>query len=81
MWFNRDEFDFYARFHSWGSARETFDWEELCNLEITIPSLSIQNSIISIQKIIDQKINLLDTLKQNIEPLVSIIIKNVMHKN
>lgn len=28
----RDEFDRYARFHSWGSARETFDWDEMCDV-------------------------------------------------
>ena len=29
MYFNRAEFDRYARFHSWGSARETFTWNDL----------------------------------------------------
>ena len=32
MWFRRPEFDRYARFHSHGSAREVFDWEELCEI-------------------------------------------------
>ena len=27
MLFEQDEFDRYSRFNSWGSARETFDWE------------------------------------------------------
>ena len=31
LWFKRSEFDRYARFHSNGSAREIFDWEEMCN--------------------------------------------------
>jgi type I restriction enzyme, S subunit len=31
MWFSRPEFDRYARFKSHGSAREIFDWEEICN--------------------------------------------------
>ena len=29
---NREEFDRYARFHSWGSARETFYWLEICDI-------------------------------------------------
>ena len=37
MWFKRPEFDRYARFHSHGSAREIFDWEEMCN--VTLPKL------------------------------------------
>ena len=35
----RDEFDRYARFHSWGSARETFDWDEMCDVRIPIPAI------------------------------------------
>lgn len=38
----RDEFDRYARFHSWGSARETFDWDEMCDVRIPIPAIEIQ---------------------------------------
>ena len=33
---SRSEFDRYARFNSWGSARETFDWEELCRIKIAL---------------------------------------------
>ena len=42
MFFNRPEFDRYARFHSWGSARETFDWSEMCDVEIELPPIEIQ---------------------------------------
>lgn len=42
MYFNRPEFDRYARFHSWGSARETFRWEDLCDMDIVLPPLPIQ---------------------------------------
>ena len=33
MFFNRPEFDRYSRFNSWGSARETFSWEDFCDIE------------------------------------------------
>ena len=42
LWFRRTEFDRYARFHSHGSAREIFDWEEMCNVELPIPSIPEQ---------------------------------------
>jgi type I restriction enzyme S subunit len=42
MFFNRPEFDRYARFNSWGSARETFSWEAMCDVEILLPSVEIQ---------------------------------------
>lgn len=48
MYFNRPEFDRYARFNSWGSARETFDWETLCNIDIELPNLSTQQKYVDI---------------------------------
>ncbi len=46
MWFRRPEFDRYARFHSHGSAREVFDWDELCNVMLPIPSIARQREIV-----------------------------------
>jgi len=48
MFFNRPEFDRYARFNSWGSARETFDWSEMCDIEIELPPIDIQQKYIDI---------------------------------
>src|SRR5699024_2508670 len=33
LWFSRPEFDRYARYHSHGSVRESFDWNEMCQVE------------------------------------------------
>ena len=43
---SREEFDRYSRFNSWGSARETFDWEELCRVEIPLPSIEVQQELV-----------------------------------
>lgn len=48
MYFNRPEFDRYTRFNSWGSARETFDWDEMCSIDIDLPPLPIQEKVIAI---------------------------------
>ena len=40
MYFNRPEFDRYSRFNSWGSARETFSWEDMCDMDIDLPPVS-----------------------------------------
>ena len=50
LWFCRPEFDRYARFHSWGSARETFPFEEMKRLRLPIPPIDKQRAIISIYK-------------------------------
>jgi type I restriction enzyme S subunit len=50
IWFNRAEFDRYARFNSWGSARETFNWDDLCNVEIPIPDIDEQRKYVALYK-------------------------------
>lgn len=50
LWFLRPEFDRYARFHSWGSARETFNLDDMKRVCIPIPDKSIQQAIVDIYK-------------------------------
>lgn len=48
MFFNRPEFDRYSRFNSWGSARETFSWEDFCDIDITLPSIDQQRKYVDV---------------------------------
>lgn len=48
MYFNRPEFDRFSRFNSWGSARETFSWEDLCDIDIELPSIQIQQKYVDV---------------------------------
>jgi len=48
IWFRRSEFDRLARFNSWGSAREVFSFEDLCDTRIPLPPLEVQRSIVSL---------------------------------
>lgn len=48
MYFNRPEFDRYSRFNSWGSARETFDWADMCDIDIDLPPLEIQQKYVDV---------------------------------
>ena len=48
MYFNRPEFDRYSRFNSWGSARETFSWEDMCDMDIELPSIEIQQKYVDV---------------------------------
>lgn len=50
IYFNRSEFDRFARFNSWGSARETFTWEDMCDIEIDLPPVEIQKKYVDIYK-------------------------------
>ncbi len=46
--FNRSEFDRFVRFNSWGSARETFDWADLCDVKIPIPDIEEQRKFVTL---------------------------------
>ena len=48
MYFSRPEFDRYSRFNSWGSARETFSWEDFCDIDITLPSIEQQRKYVDV---------------------------------
>lgn len=48
MFFNRPEFDRYSRFNSWGSARETFSWDDLCDTNITLPDIDTQRKFVDV---------------------------------
>ena len=58
MWFSRPEFDRYARFHSHGSAREIFDWSEMCDVMLPIPSIERQREIVVEYETLSKRIRL-----------------------
>ena len=67
MWFQRPEFDRYARFHSHGSAREIFDWDELCNVMIPLPSIERQREIVEEYETLSRRISLNEQMIQKLE--------------
>ena len=71
----RDEFDRYARFHSWGTARETFDWDEMCDVRIPIPAIEIQQDIVNIYEAYLTRKEINEKLKTQIKDLCPILIK------
>lgn len=50
MYFNRKEFDRYARINSWGSATELFSFSDLCDMDLALPDISIQRKYVAIYK-------------------------------
>lgn len=75
MFFNRTEFDRYARFHSWGSARETFTWDDLIKVEIPIADITVQKSIAGIYTVYKERKKINEKLKVQIKDICPILIK------
>lgn len=67
MWFRRPEFDRYARFHSHGSAREVFDWDELCNVMLPVPTLSRQRELVAEYETLTHRIRLNEQMIAKLE--------------
>ena len=75
MFFNRTEFDRYARFHSWGSARETFTWNDLIEVQIPIPDIEVQKSIAEIYSVYIMRKKINEQLKAQIKDICPILVK------
>lgn len=75
MFFNRPEFDRYARFNSWGSAREVFTMDDMNDVRIPIPSIEIQHDIVNIHKCFIERKRIAAKLKQTLNELCPILIQ------
>ena len=78
LFLTRREFDRYARFNSWGSARETFDWSEMCGVKIPIPDIKIQKAIADIYSVYITRKRINEQLKTQIRDICPILIKGTM---
>ena len=67
LWFSRPEFDRYARFKSHGSVREVMDWDEMCKVELPVPSYEKQLEIVESYRTISERIALKQKINDNLE--------------
>ena len=81
MWFRRPEFDRYARFHSHGSAREVFEWEELCDVMLPIPSITRQREIVSKYETLTNRIRLNEQMIQHLEATAQALYRKMFVDN
>ena len=71
---SRNEFDRYSRFNSWGSARETFDWSEMCRVKIPLPSIETQRELVAVynglKELAEENEKLLEPLSKSCEAFI-----------
>lgn len=80
LFLTRSEFDRYARFNSWGSARETFNFEDMCDVEIPIPDISVQKAIADIFTAYNTRKLINERLKAQIKNLCPILVKGAVEE-
>ena len=77
LWFSRPEFDRYARFKSHGSVREIMDWDEMCKVELPVPSIDKQRSIVKAYQTITERIELKRRINDNLVATVTVIYRRM----
>lgn len=75
LWLSRDEFTRYCTFHAFGSARDTFEWVQMCEVQIPIPNLEIQKSIVEIFNALNLRKQINEKLKEQIKNICPVLIK------
>ena len=66
LWFSRPEFDRYARFKSHGSVREVMDWNEMCKVQLPVPSVNVQQDIVNAYQTLTDRITLKRQINDNL---------------
>lgn len=77
MYFKRAEYDRFSRYNSWGSARETFNWEDFCDTEIELPDLDIQNKYVAIYKALQFNLSVYETNLEDLKLVCEAKIENL----
>jgi type I restriction enzyme S subunit len=77
LWFSRPEFDRYTRYMSHGSVREIFDWDELCKVELPVPSIEKQRGIVKAYNTITDRIELKRKINDNLVATVTAIYRRM----
>jgi type I restriction enzyme S subunit len=78
LFFKRAEFDRYAAFHAWSSTRDTFEWEQMCNVQLPIPDIKVQEAIVTIYHTLETRKRINEQLKNTIKPLCPVLMRGVM---
>ena len=77
LWFKRDEFDRYADFKSDSAIRGGYDWQELCNTDIHLPSIEEQKKIVASYNVVERRICLKRQINDNLEAIIQATFLNL----
>ena len=75
MWYKRSEFDRYARYMSKGSAHEFFEYEDMEDVQIPIPSFETQKAIASIYNVYKERQRIAEALKEQLKNICPVLIR------
>ena len=79
LFLRRNEFDRFAIFNSWGSAREVFSYEDLCNAQIPLPPIQIQQKIVGLYNCYEECKRIANEAREKISNLCPALIQKAAH--
>ena len=79
LWFCRPEFDRYARFNSWGSAREAFSFEDMKRCKIPLPPIDIQQAIVNIYKCANEAKQIAEEADRLSREVCPALLQHIIH--
>ena len=77
--YKRDEFDRYVRFNSWGSARENFNYSELCKVQIPLPPIDVQRSIVNLYNCLEEAKKIASEAREKLKTLCPALVQRAIH--
>ena len=81
MWFQRPEFDRYADFKSDAAVRGGYDWTELCETMVYIPSITRQREIVAEYETLTNRIRLNEQIIQRLEATAQALYRKMFVDN
>lgn len=81
LFLRREEFDRYAIFNSWGSAREIFAYDDLCDVKIPVPPLEIQQKIVDLYNCYEECKRISEIAREKIKNLCPALVQKAAHSN
>ena len=80
MWFQRPEFDRRAWTYCDSSVRGGLEWARFCDIQIPIPSIKIQEAIVTIYHALETRKRINEQLKNSIKPLCPVLMRGVVER-
>ena len=79
MIFKRDEFDRYVRCNSWGSARETFTYSEVCEVFISLPPIEVQQAIVNLYNCAEEAKKIANEAREKMKILCPALVQKAIN--
>ena len=80
LWFYRPEFNRYGWFISDSSVRASLEWERFCDIEVPVPNIKIQETIVTIYHILETRKRINEQLKDSIKPFCPVLMRGVVEE-